>query len=91
VRLINTEAAQHHTTENWIAIERISAMHSEITNSGITTLPGSTASQGGHPRRQPGPCPILYGLPCVNCKLYYAAELAVCPICGCGARISTVI
>jgi hypothetical protein len=66
-------------------------MHSEITNSGITNPTGSTASPGGHPRRQRGPGPIFYGLPCVNCKLYYAAELAVCPICGCGARISPVI
>jgi hypothetical protein len=66
-------------------------MHSEITNSGIMSPTGSTASQGGHPRRRPGPGPIFYGLPCVNCKLYYAAELAVCPICGCGARISPAI
>jgi len=66
-------------------------MHSEITNSGITSPTGRTASQGGHPRRQPGPSPTLYGLPCANCRLYYAAELAVCPICGCGAGMSLVI
>jgi len=65
-------------------------MHSEIMNSGTTSSKGGTASQGGHPRRQPGPGPTFYGLPCVNCKLYYAAELSVCPICGCGARISPV-
>ena len=65
-------------------------MHSEITNSGIISLTGSTAPQGEHPRRQPGRGPICCGLPCSNCKLYYAAELAVCPICGCGARVSPV-
>lgn len=66
-------------------------MHSEITNSEITSPTGSTAPEGGHSRRQPGPGLIRYGLPCVNCKLYYSAELAVCPICGCGARTSPVV
>ena len=66
-------------------------MHSEITKSGITSPTGSTSPQDSHARRQPRPGPTFYGLPCVNCKLYYAAELAVCPICGCGARISPVI
>src|SRR6266576_5445608 len=54
-------------------------MHSEITNSGITSPTGSIASQAVRAHRQPGPPPILYGLPCTNCRLYYAAELAVCP------------
>jgi hypothetical protein len=36
------------------------------------------------------PKPIRYGLPCRNCRLYYAAELAACPICKCDERISTV-
>jgi hypothetical protein len=63
-------------------------MHSEITNSGITSPTGSIASQAVRAHRQPGPLPILYGLPCTNCRLYYAAELAVCPICSCGDRIS---
>jgi hypothetical protein len=49
---------------------------------------GSTASHENRDRRQPGPGPVRYGLPCSNCKIYYAAELAACPICGCGDRIS---
>ena len=65
-------------------------MHSEITNSGITSPTGSIASQAVRAHRQPGPLPILYGLPCTNCRLYYAAELAVCPICSCGDRILPV-
>jgi hypothetical protein len=65
-------------------------MHSEITNSGITSPAESTASQALRAHRQPGPRPILYGLPCLNCRLYYAAELAVCRTCDCGDRISPV-
>ena len=64
-------------------------MHSEITNSGITSPTGDTASQTVRAHRQPGPRPTLYGLPCANCRLYYAAELAVCPICSCGDRTPT--
>ena len=63
-------------------------MHREITNSGTRIPTGSTASQVDYPRKKPGPGPILYGLPCANCRLYYTAELAVCPICSCGDRIS---
>jgi hypothetical protein len=28
-----------------------------------------------------------YGLPCANCKTYYAADLAACPYCGCPERL----
>jgi hypothetical protein len=31
---------------------------------------------------------ILYGLPCANCRSYYQSDLAICPICRCGERIS---
>ena len=89
-RVINTEAVQGQAIENWIA-NREDMSHAqrnhELRNYESN---GSTASQGGHPRRQPGPRPILYGLPCLNCRLYYAAELAVCPTCDCGNRISPV-
>ncbi len=30
---------------------------------------------------------VGYGLPCVNCRAYYAANLAVCPVCGCPERV----
>lgn len=29
-----------------------------------------------------------YGLPCANCKTYYAADLTVCPVCKCPQRVS---
>jgi len=53
----------------------------------IATTKHSTASREFRARKQPGPGPIRYGLPCANCRLYYAAELAACPICNCGDRI----
>ena len=65
-------------------------MHSEITNSGITSPKDGAASQAVGAHTQPGPGPIRYGLPCANCRLYYAAELAVCPICGGRDRTSPV-
>lgn len=30
---------------------------------------------------------IGYGLPCANCRTYYAADLQVCPRCGCPDRL----
>jgi hypothetical protein len=33
---------------------------------------------------------IGYGLPCVQCKTYYAADLKACPVCKCSQRVSTV-
>jgi len=29
-----------------------------------------------------------YGLPCSNCRAYYAADLGACPICKCTERVS---
>jgi hypothetical protein len=60
----------------------------EITNPGITNPTLTMASQAGHGRRQPGREPIRYGLPCANCRLYYAADLPACPICHCSERVS---
>jgi len=41
--------------------------------------------------RSPGAKLVSYGLPCANCRAYYFAHLATCPICGCGERISANI
>ena len=30
---------------------------------------------------------VSYGLPCSQCRAYYEAQLAVCPICGCRERV----
>src|ERR1700726_4948837 len=29
-----------------------------------------------------------YGMPCANCKTYYAADLKACPVCKGGERVS---
>jgi hypothetical protein len=34
------------------------------------------------------PKPVGYGMPCANCKTYYAADLKVCPVCKDGERVS---
>ena len=33
---------------------------------------------------------VTYGLPCANCKTYYAADLTSCPICGYKQRVSPI-
>lgn len=30
---------------------------------------------------------VGYGLPCANCRAYYTADLAACPICGSRERV----
>jgi hypothetical protein len=34
------------------------------------------------------PSSMLLGLPCAHCKAYFAADLGVCPICGCKERVA---
>ena|ERR1700758_2971081 len=34
------------------------------------------------------PSHVRYGLPCANCRTYYAADLAVCPVCKSNERVS---
>ncbi len=46
-------------------------------------VPGKTpkaAEQAGHEK-------VLYGLPCTRCGVYYAAGLAVCPVCNSKERV----
>lgn len=31
---------------------------------------------------------MLLGLPCARCRVYYAAVLEACPVCGCKERIA---
>jgi hypothetical protein len=35
-----------------------------------------------------GPKPTGYGLPCVHCKTYYAADIPACPVCQGRQRVS---
>ena len=41
----------------------------------------SDAKQIGLPKK------VLYGLPCAQCKIYYAADLTSCPVCQCRERV----
>jgi len=38
-----------------------------------------------------GPRRIGYGLPCVKCKTYYAADLSMCPVCKSEERVSPIV
>jgi hypothetical protein len=37
------------------------------------------------------PKPVGYGLPCANCRTYYAADLKACPICKSSERMSPIV
>lgn len=37
-----------------------------------------------------GPKPKGYGLPCANCKTYYAADIPACPVCNSPQRVSAI-
>ncbi len=37
-----------------------------------------------------GPRRVGYGLPCVKCKTYYAADLTMCPVCKTEERVSPI-
>jgi hypothetical protein len=46
------------------------------------------ASLGSAPPGLPlRPKAMLLGLPCARCNAYFAADLEVCPICGCNERV----
>ena len=49
---------------------------------------GSGETQSAPVRKYSDRRPVSYGLPCAHCKAYYASELAVCPICSCGERVT---
>ena len=44
--------------------------------------------KGQRPRTRVEPRFILYGLPCADCRLYYPANLKVCPVCSSVERVS---
>jgi hypothetical protein len=44
-----------------------------------------TSVHNAHDRR------TRYGLPCANCRIYYAAELTSCPVCQCKERVSPTL
>jgi hypothetical protein len=48
---------------------------------------GPASLDSAPPGPQQRPQAMLLGLPCAHCKAYFAADLEVCPICGCNERV----
>ena len=68
----------------------------ETTSIPSTILPSETGFRAPRLRwsacpRSSGPPAIGYGLPCVKCKTYYAADLSMCPVCKSEERVSPVV
>jgi hypothetical protein len=40
------------------------------------------------PRTRVEPPSVLYGLPCADCRAYYAANLEACPVCSSVERVA---
>ena len=65
---------------------------------GAKTARTASAQENGLPRMQSpatgallAPKPSGYGLPCAKCRLYYPANLDVCPTCHSTERVSAVV
>ena len=75
-----------------------SATQTQLDNSSIPSaiLPSETAYHRATTSMESlpsalGPRRIGYGLPCVKCKTYYAADLSMCPVCKSEERVSPVV
>ena len=65
------------------------AAHAALSqDAGVRRMDPSSApgSPAGSPRKSTG-----YGLPCSKCRLYYPADLDICPTCHHNERISPVV
>jgi hypothetical protein len=59
----------------------LSQLHNdEIQKDGLKIRADTHAAFERHQR-------VGYGLPCANCKAYYASDLPACPICKCAERV----
>jgi hypothetical protein len=58
----------------------------EVRNEVRSDFRNSVRSAAAAERRSIG-----YGLPCANCRLYYPANLDVCPACDCKERVSAKV
>ncbi len=68
----------------------------ETTSVPSAILPSETGFQRATTSRESlpsalGPRRIGYGLPCVKCKTYYAADLSMCPVCKSEERVSPLV
>src|SRR5262245_35591106 len=53
---------------------------------GVRRLSNSGPDSGEAPRK-----PVGYGLPCAKCRLYYPADLDICPTCHHKERVSPAV
>ncbi|MFZ0816302.1 MAG: hypothetical protein WAM78_12335 [Candidatus Sulfotelmatobacter sp.] len=65
--------------------ESIAGVRSDVRNE-VRDLRNAVRRAAGAPTRSTG-----YGLPCANCRLYYPANLDVCPACNCSERVSAKV
>lgn len=56
-----------------------------------STTPATEARRSEQPSTERAGRRVGYGLPCANCKTYYAADLTACPYCGCPDRIASSV
>jgi hypothetical protein len=75
-----------------------SSQSGEAAAAATVVLPAETvirrpasAPENLPPGLQLGPRRAGYGLPCAKCRTYYAADLAVCPVCNTQERVLPVV
>jgi len=59
--------------------------------SGTAVVPALDPNAVAGVPTQFGPRHVGYGLPCIKCKTYYAADLTACPVCKTKERVSPVV
>ena len=59
-----------------------------LPSDGDMQVTGRTAKATPPARPQIAPKLTGYGMPCANCKTYYAADLKACPVCKAAERVS---
>jgi hypothetical protein len=73
----------------------------QVTAAGIKAAPAVLSQESGTRRTQPSAAPGFsdesvrkpagYGMPCAKCRLYYSADLDICPTCRGKERVSPVV
>jgi hypothetical protein len=83
-----TSAAAAKPTESVVPQPEsmIQLRNTEARNDARSDFRNAVRSAAADERRSTG-----YGLPCANCRLYYPANLEVCPACNCKERVSAKV
>jgi hypothetical protein len=72
--------------ESIVEVRSIEARNTEVRNEVRGDMRNAVRSAAAAERRPTG-----YGLPCANCRLYYPANVDVCPACNCKERVSAKV